>query len=124
MTSEENQLVILITKMQDRQEAMQKETSEHLLKLRENMHEIKSDYHGVSALTIIIREEIQDLKATEEKNSSASFARIRLIEKDIASIKPYAISFGKLSDNVVKVLTTIAIGAIISAMIFFGAGKE
>lgn len=118
------QLITLITKMQDRQEAMQKETSDHLLKLRENVHDIKNDYHGVSQLTVIVKKELDEEKKRTEATFETAFSRIRANEKDIAAIKPQAASFTKVSDNVTKTLTSVVIAAVLGMVVFFGTGMK
>lgn len=130
MTQEVQQLIDLITKMQDRQETAQKETNNHLIHLRENVHDIKNDYHGVSLLTQTIRKDVEDLKVLRDKDQTNVNSRITGHEKDmseklssmdnkIATISASTKSYDRIKDNVSKAIITIIATVCVSAIAFF-----
>lgn len=134
MSVEVKQLVDLITRMQDRQEEANKTLSEHLVKVRENVHEIKNDYQGVASLSKITHDKVKEIQSQQKEDSQLIHARIdkhnqsnnerfENIESRINLIEPTVASVRKVNDNVSKVVTGIVVAAIIWVIVQMNSGS-
>lgn len=133
MSVEVKQLVDLITRMQDRQEEANKTLNEHLVKLRDNIHEIKNDYHGVASLSQITHDKVKEIQEQQKEDSKLIHARIDKhdaqnsdrfdnLESRINLIEPTVASVRKVNDNISKVVTGVVVAAIIWVIVQMNSG--
>jgi hypothetical protein len=125
-------LVSLITTMHSEQNQASQRTDEHLSHLRETMHKLANDMVGVSQLTGIMHSEVSELKKKQsvdisevhghiDRETKELSIKIDAIEGKISVIAPKAESFGKLADNVMRAVTVVVVGAMLSAIAFFAS---
>ena len=125
-------LVALITTMHSEQNQASQRTDEHLSHLRETMHKLSNDMTGVSQLTGILHGEVSELKKKQsdeiqavhghiDRETKELSVKIDIIESKINVIAPKAESFGKLTDNVMRAVTVVVVGAMVSAIAFFAS---
>lgn len=120
MSIEVQQLIEIITKVQASQDAANARFDEHLTRLRESMHEIKNDYHGVAALSKVTHEKIKETNDKVDRDTlginnriDKTNVEIKLIKDELADFKPVVNSVKIISGNVTKVLTGLVISAIV-----------
>ena len=132
MTDDIKGLVALITTMHSEQNQASQRTDEHLSHLRETMHKLANDMTGVATLATILNEDLKDLKKKQssdisevhghiDRETKELSVKIGAIESKISIIAPKAESFGKLADNVMRAVTVVVVGAILSAIAFFAS---
>ena len=125
-------LVALITTMHSEQNQASQKTDEHLSHLRDTMHKLANDMVGVSQLTGIMHKDVSDLKKKQsddisevhghiDRETKELSLKIDTIENKINVIAPKAESFGKLTDNVMRAVTVVVVGAMLSAIAFFAS---
>ena len=125
-------LVSLITTMHTEQNQASQRTDEHLNHLRETMHKLANDMVGVSQLTGIMHTEVSELKKKQsvdiievhghiDRETKELAVKIDAIEGKINVIAPKAESFGKLADNVMRAVTVVVVGLVVSAIAFFAS---
>jgi DNA polymerase II small subunit/DNA polymerase delta subunit B len=125
-------LVSLITTMHSEQNQASQRTDEHLSHLRDTMHKLANDMVGVSQLTGIMHSEVSELKKKQsvdisevhghiDRETKELSIKIDAIEGKISVIAPKAESFGKLADNVMRAVTVVVVGAMLSAIAFFAS---
>lgn len=124
MELDSQQVIDLIKSMQDSQNKQYDKMDDHLTKLRENVHDIRNEYHGQSQLTQIIHRDVEDIKRKQEidfqlvharidKHSAKSDIDIDLLKKQIDKIRPMAESWNTVYSHGIKVLVgAVVIGAI------------
>jgi hypothetical protein len=132
MSEDLKSLVSLITTMHTEQSQASQRTDEHLSHLRDTMHKLANDMVGVSQLTGIMHKEVSELKKKQSDDISAVHGHIDRETKDLSLkldtlenkinvIAPKAESFGKLADNVMRAVTVVVVGLIVSAIAFFAS---
>jgi len=132
MSDDLKSLVSLINTMHSEQNQASQRTDEHLSHLRDTMHKLANDMVGVSQLTGIMHTEVSELKKKQsvdisdvhghiDKETKELSIKIDAIEERINVIAPKAESFGKLADNVMRAVTVIVVGAVVSAIAFFAS---
>ncbi len=132
MSDDFKSLVSLITTMHAEQSQASQKTDDHLSHLRDTMHKLSNDMVGVSQLTSIMHKEVSELKKKQSDDISAVHGhidretkdlslKIDAIESKINVIAPKAESFGKLADNVMRAVTVVVVGLIVSAIAFFAS---
>ena len=132
MSDDLKSLVSLINTMHSEQNQASQRTDEHLSHLRDTMHKLANDMVGVSQLTGIMHTEVSELKKKQsvdisdvhghiDKETKELSIKIDAIEEKINVIAPKAESFGKLADNVMRAVTVIVVGGVVSAIAFFAS---
>ncbi len=147
MSDDLKSLVSLINTMHSEQNQASQRTDEHLSHLRDTMHKLANDMVGVSQLTGIMHTEVSELKKKQsvdisdvhghidketkelstkidaiiDKETKELSIKIDAIEERINVIAPKAESFGKLADNVMRAVTVIVVGGVVSAIAFFAS---
>ena len=123
-------LVALITTMHGEQNQASQRTDEHLSHLRETMHKLSNDMTGVATLATILNADLKELKKKQsddisevhghiDRETRELSVKIDTIEGKINIIAPKAESFGKLTDNVMRAVTVVFVGLVVSAIAFF-----
>ena len=120
MSTEVQQLIGVINKMQASQEAANTRFDEHLTKLRENMHGIKSDYHEVASTSKVTHDKLIDIHSQLDKETAGIHARIdktvdelETIKGELADFKPVADTFRQISTNVIRLITGLVVAAVV-----------
>ncbi len=125
-------LVALITTMHGEQNQASQRTDEHLSHLRETMHKLSNDMTGVATLATILNADVKELKKKQsddisevhghiDRETRELSVKIDTIENKISIIAPKAESFGKLTDNVMRAVTVVLVGLVVSAIAFFAS---
>lgn len=125
-------LVALITTMHGEQNQASQRTDEHLSHLRETMHKLSNDMTGVATLATILNADLKELKKKQsddisevhghiDRETRELSVKIDTIEGKINIIAPKAESFGKLTDNVMRAVTVVFVGLVVSAIAFFAS---
>ena len=104
-----------------------KETNRHLEKLRDNLHGLVNEMHGVSSLSKMQQERITKLEDKSERLGKALHEKIdgsiKEIKREMAdlneqinSIKPTANTVDKIGNAVIKWAVPVFLGAILVAL--------
>lgn len=143
---ENNDVIEFMKQMNSNHEKAYARTEEHLSHLRTNVHNLVNELGGVTQLTRILHDDLKNVKS-DHKDSIHLLSekignenthleerlldqlkkaenRIKEVESTVEEIKPKAESFGKLSDNVAKVLVTVLAGVVMSALALLWNWKD
>ena len=132
MSDDFKSLVALITTMHAEQNQASQKTDDHLTHLRDTMHKLANDMTGVATLTTILNGDVKELKKKQSDDIVAVHGHIDRETKDLSLkidsietklnvIAPKAESFGKIADNVMRAVTVVVVGLIVSAIAFFAS---
>ena len=132
MSDDLKSLVSLITTMHTEQNQASQRTDEHLSHLRNTMHKLSNDMIGVSQLTSIMHTDVSELKKKQivdisevhghiDRETKELSIKIDAIEGKISVIAPKAESFGKIVDNIMRSVTVVLVGLVVSAIAFFAS---
>jgi len=122
-----------ILQLQELVIADRKETNDHLTKLRENVHTLANDYHGVAAISQMQREQILEIKQkqasvekTLEDRLERGFKDIRddidAIDIKVQKMAPSANAVSAIGDAILKWSIPFILSAILaSTAIYKGA---
>lgn len=120
--SVESQLIELISKLQTTQESALSRMDEKIDKISNYTHEIKNDYHNVAQLSKAANDRVKEISNSLTHRIDSVDKKLEEIERDLNDMRPSVATLKKISDNVLKIVSGLVVGALIWVVVKMQGG--